>query len=508
MIKFKRVGIIDIGSNSIRLVINEETEHGAHHVIDESKDSARLSEKIGPDGILKLEDQQVIAQILNYFRKICEANRTAVIRAVATAAIRNATNSADILRFLIQETGLTVELLSGEEEARLGFLGMINAIDLEEGFLVDIGGGSTEISLFRDRSLVYSVSFPFGSVNTTKRYTRNGELTPDDIGRIQKMVVTELEKQKSWLHSHKGLALVGLGGTIRSICKIDQRQKKYSLPLTHNYDMDSTSVDRLVQELSALSLENRKKVEGMSKDRADIIVPGIVILQTLFRFIGASYYKISGSGIRDGLYYEIVNPQQPKITDVLKHSVRNLLALHPSVPSIHVKHINQLALKLFDKLNVAQTLAARTRDYLDTASLLYRIGVTVLYYEYVKHTFYLMAHSRIDGLSHREILICAFIASYKNKNRTKKMCLEYKDILTGADLQIIEKLGMLLQLAIALDRSETQPVQSLHVFLNKKKLALDLVCSHSPVIEMREVQLLQKEFKKTWELQLVLTSKL
>jgi exopolyphosphatase/guanosine-5'-triphosphate,3'-diphosphate pyrophosphatase len=508
MINFKRVGIIDIGSNSIRLVINEETEHGAHHVIDESKDSARLSERIGADGILKQEDQQVIAQILNYFKKMCEANRTAVIRAVATAAIRNATNSTAILSYLENETGLTIELLSGEEEARLGFLGMINAIDLEEGFLVDIGGGSTEISLFHNRSIVKSVSFPFGSVNTTKRYSRNGDMNTDDIGRIHSMVISALEKQKSWLQSRKGLPLVGLGGTIRSICKLDQRQKKYSLPLTHNYDMDSLSLDRLVQGLSVLSVENRKKVEGMSKDRADIIVPGLIILQTIFRYIGSSYYKISGSGLRDGLYYETVYPQQPKITSVLKHSVRNLLALHPSVPAVHVKHINQLALKLFDEMNVSRDLGARSRDYLDTASLLYRIGVTVLYYEYAKHTFYLMAHSRIDGLSHREILICAFIASYKNKNRTKKMCLEYKDILTETDFQYIEKLGMLLQLAIALDRSETQPIQKLSVWLNKKELDLHLNCSHPPIIEMREVHLLQKEFKKTWGLLLTLTSTL
>jgi exopolyphosphatase/guanosine-5'-triphosphate,3'-diphosphate pyrophosphatase len=188
--------------------------------------------------------------------------------------------------------------------------------------------------------------------------------------------------------------------------------------------------------------------------------------------------------------------------------VRNLLALHPSVPYVHVEHVNKLALKLFDEMKVTQALGIRSRDYLDTASLLYRIGVTVLYYEYAKHTFYLMAHSRIDGLSHREILICAFIASYKNKNRTKKMCLEYKDIITEADFQYIEKLGVLLQLAIALDRSETQPVQSLSIFLNKKELHLHLVCSDSPIIEMREVQQLQKEFKKSWELQLIMTSKL
>jgi exopolyphosphatase/guanosine-5'-triphosphate,3'-diphosphate pyrophosphatase len=504
----KRIGIIDIGSNSIRLVINEETEHGAHHVIDESKESARLSEKIGADGTLKFEDQQALCQTLNYFKKICEANRTAIIRAVATAAIRNAVNSEEILSFVEQNTGLKIELLRGEEEARLGFLGMINSLDLQDGFLVDIGGGSTEISLFQNRNLVKSVSFPFGSVNTSKRYTRKGELNEEDMDDIRTMVENALEKQKSWLQSRKGLPLVGLGGSIRNICKLDQRQKKYSLPLTHNYDMEASSVDRLMEQLSTLSVENRKKVEGMSKDRADIIVPGLIILRTIFRFVGASHYKISGSGIRDGIYYETVFPHQPKIEHVLQHSVRNLLALHPSVPVVHVKHVNKLALKLFEEMKVIHTLGARSRDYLDVASLLYRIGVTVLYYEYAKHTFYLMAHSRIDGLSHREILICAFIASYKNKNRTKKMCLEYKDILSETDFYMIERLGMLLQLAIALDRSETQPIESFSAEIIRKDLLLHLECSDWPVIEWRQVQLIQKEFKKIWDLQIIMTSRL
>jgi exopolyphosphatase/guanosine-5'-triphosphate,3'-diphosphate pyrophosphatase len=118
-----------------------------------------------------------------------------------------------------------------------------------------------------------------------------------------------------------------------------------------------------------------------------------------------------------------------------------------------------------------------------------------------------MAHSRIDGLSHREILVCALIASYRNKNRTRKICTEYKDILSDDDYQLVVQLGMLLQLAIALDRSETQPVQKLSAYVNKKELELQLECSHSPLIESREVELLEKEFKKVWDLQINVTSK-
>lgn len=496
----QRIGIIDIGSNSIRLVIYEVTMGGtAYRVIDESKESARLSEKIDQDGVLHKKDIASIVQTLNHFKMLCEANRATRLRAVATAAVRNASNSREIAEALRQETGIEVEILSGSEEARLGFLGMINTMDIQDGLLVDIGGGSTEISLFLGRTLIHSVSFPFGSVNTTKSFSNQGMVDDKQMEGIRRMVLSSLEKEP-WIRGHQGLPLIGLGGTIRSVCKLDQRAKKYSLPLTHYYHMEGSSVDRLLAELAPLSVDKRKKIDGMTGNRADIIVPGLVILQTIFQYTGASHYIISGAGLRDGLFFETLCPEQPKLGNVLEHSVRNLLSLHPSVPLRHVEQVNRLALKLFDDLQGVHHFSTRTRSYIHVASLLYRIGVTVLYYDYVKHTFYLIAHSRIYGLTHREILICAMIASYKNKKRTRQQFLEHKDILTESDLQLTMQLGTLLHLAIALDRSETQPIAHLTALHKRGDLQLRLECRHAPLIEMREVQAIGKDFKKVWGL--------
>lgn len=496
-----RTGIIDIGSNSIRLVIYEVTGQAAYRVIDESKEAARLSERIDSDGKLRHEDIMSIVHTLNHFKMLCDANRAAAIRAVATAAIRNAANSREIVEQLERHTGIRIEVLSGEEEARLGFLGMINSIDIRDGLVIDIGGGSTEVSLFLGRTLIHSVSFPFGSVNTTKKYSRNGEVSPDDIAKIRQMVTAALEKEP-WIKGHHGLPLIGLGGTIRSVGKLDQRARKYSLPKTHFYHMDGPSVDRLLLELAPLPVEKRKKLDGMTNNRADIIVPGLIILQTIFLYTGASHYVISGTGLRDGLFFESLNPEQPRLPDVLEHSVRNLLSLHPSHPLQHVEQVNTLALKLFDDLQDLHHLSVRTRSYLHVASLLYRIGVTVFYYDYAKHTFYLIAHSRLYGLTHREVLICAMTASYKNKNRTRQLYLEHKDILTESDCQLIIRLGTLLHLAIALDRSETQPIQHLTAIQKRNELELQLKCRHSPLIEMREIAALGKDFKKVWGLTL------
>ncbi|MFD2613477.1 Ppx/GppA phosphatase family protein [Paenibacillus gansuensis] len=497
----KRFGIIDIGSNSIRLVIYEQTENGAYRVIDESKASARLSGHIDADGRLPHSGIQLIIETLAYFKMLCEASRAYSIRAVATAAVRNAGNSGEIVQAVEEASGIKVEILSGHEEARYGYLGVRNTLDIAEGFIVDIGGGSTEISYFKDRHLLHSVSFPFGSVNTAKQFLKNGNLDEEDLSKIRSMAIKAMEGEP-WIRKAPGLPLIGLGGTIRSVSKIDQKAKKYSLGLTHNYQMAAQDVTQWLQSLRAMPLDKRRKVQGLAKERADIIVPGLVIMQAVFQHTAASHYVISGSGLRDGLFFQTVRPERPEADEVLEASVRNLMALHPAMPHAHVEQVNRLSLTLFDALQSRFGLSRRARSYVHTASLLYRIGVTIHYYQYAKHTFYVMAHSRIDGLSHREILICAMIASYKTKSRTRALYSEHKDILAESDLDLIVKLGTLLQLAIAFDRSETQPVTRLDAVLAEHTLSLTLYAGHDAAIEWKEAEAVGKEFTKQWGLSL------
>lgn len=497
--KNQRIGIMDIGSNSIRLAIFEQTEFGAHRVIDESKETARLSLQIDVGGQLDKKDVLSVIDTLNHFKMLCQANRTSKIRAVATAAIRGAANSGEILHFIEEKTGLSIELLPGEEEARLGFLGMINTIDLKDGFLVDIGGGSTELTLFKNRSIVQSVSIPFGAVNSTKRFSQGGFVHPEQQKQLQETIELAIKNQP-WIAENAGLPLVGVGGTVRSICKMDQKKKKYSFEHMHNYDMMPKDVAYLQNLLQSMPLSRRKRVKGLNKERIDIIAPGIIILSAILKICGAPAFIVSGAGLRDGIMYEMLYPDRPKVEDVLEHSLRNLLSLHPSVPTAHVEQVNRIALTLFDHLQDVHCLNNRFRKYLYVASLLYRIGITINYYDYRTHTFYLMAHSRLDGLSHREILICAMIASFKSKNGTRHLYNQYKDILTEPDFNYIVLLGTLLQLARALDRSETQPVIHLEAVKKNDVLELRIQIKYSAAIEMREIASLSALFKKEWGL--------
>ncbi|UJF34737.1 hypothetical protein [Paenibacillus hexagrammi] len=206
--------------------------------------------------------------------------------------------------------------------------------------------------------------------------------------------------------------------------------------------------------------------------------------------------------MRDGLFYEMLNPDKPQLNNVLEESIHNMLQLHPGGVLEHVKQVNKLALQLFDFLAPILTLPARYRSYVHAASLLYRIGSSINYYQFTKHTQYMIAQARIDGLSHREIVLCSLIASHKTKSRTHQLASTYKDILEESDETVVNQLGTLVQLAAGLDRSETQPIQDIVIAVEGKTMLLKLLCSHSAAAEMREIADFTKEFEKAWGLSL------
>ncbi|WP_168122795.1 Ppx/GppA phosphatase family protein [Paenibacillus sp. HB172176] len=496
----QRIGIIDIGSNSIRLVVYERTENGAHRVVDGGKRSARLSSKINDEGNLLREAIDELIDTLRHFIRICSHHGVSDMRAVATAAVRNAGNQHAILERVKKETGLSIELLSGEQEASYGFLGMINSMNARDGFLVDIGGGSTELSLFRDRVLLESVSFPFGCVSLNKRFDSKEQLSDDTLKDIEALVL-DAAKRHPWISDNPGLPFVGVGGTVRALGKLQQASEQYPFAQTHNYTIRHEQVDGLFHEMRKLPLDRRRKLPGLSKDRADVIVPGIAVLRVLFKLTKSTHYLICGAGLRDGLFHATRFPNHSKLEDPLAFSLRNLTALHTEAPRQHVMQVNRLALELFDAISRVQKLGKSSRVLLDAATQLYRIGASIDYYDFSRHSFYLIIHSHLNGFTHREILMTAAIASFKSKGRAKGQLAPYAALISEADMELICRLGLLLQLAAALDRSEAQTIGQLSVRItDTNMLLLPLHPRGSLAIERHEVEELAPDFKKHWQI--------
>ncbi len=497
-----RIGIIDIGSNSIRLVIYDTTPEGGYKIIKECKYSARLSEKITKDGRLERKDMDTIVPVLHQFKEICSEFEVDNIRAGATAAIRNAANSMEIVSYLSEASEIHIEVISGQQEAYFGFLGVINAFDVQDGFVIDIGGGSTEITLFRGRRYQQSISFPFGAVNTNLMFSHHGNWNSDQVRKLQAYVTGRLVEH-DWLNSGPGLPLFGLGGTLRSLGKLDQKTRDYSLPNSHGYTLFSETIDKFMETLPSIPYEKRKDLDGLSKSRGDIIVSGLIIFHTVYRYIGASRAVISGEGLREGMLHDLLDPGQPVRDSALEFSLNTIIRFDIRTSKRHLDHIYKLALSLFDAFDTEGDRDEQ-RMLIYVSIMLHRTGSNINYYQSKRHTRYWLMNSPIRGLTHRQLILGALIASYSTKSRKQKLSQTHKDILLASDEEWIHKLGTLVQLSVALDSTEIGIVSGLEARLHGNTLDLELQGAGELLIGLEDIENALKAFRNVWGLKVKL----
>ena len=326
--KMQRIAIIDIGSNSARLVISHIYKSGAYNMVYNQKEALRLSQKVDASNMLTEEAFTSTIDTLQSFAHMCKIYKVDRTIAVATAAIRNADNGSELVAKVAEATGIQLHIITGSTEAYISYLGVINTLDVKNGIIFDLGGGSTELILFKNRKILESVSLPMGAVNTTGMFNTRNEMPANVFSDINVFIMSRLA-QYPWLKQN-GLPLIGVGGTARTVAKIIQRAKKYPATKIHNYTFSSQVYRSFFNKLRVTNLEQRKKISGLSNERSDIILAGSSIISCLIEATGATKLITSGCGLREGLFYDYYSQSNdvPLIADnILARSRENLQKL-------------------------------------------------------------------------------------------------------------------------------------------------------------------------------------
>ena len=506
----KRIAFIDLGSNSVRFVIYEISKTGSYRLIYQEKESVRLSENLWGTHELTKEAMERSLRALKGFVPMADAMEANTIKAVATAAVRLAKNGDAFIKSVKERTGLDLECIAGEEEARLGFLGVINTIGLKDFIIFDLGGASTEITLVRNRHITKSVSLPIGALTLTGTYQKGDEYTSKELDKLTK-VVKKTIKEHAWLRNVK-LPLLGIGGTARNIAKMDQRKLSYPITKLHNYEIPYHRFHEILEEVKGKTLEERKKISGLSSERADIIIAGLTIVEELFNYVNTKTLVVGGCGLREGLFYDYYGAHylggNSIIDDILVHSAENVLLGMTKHELVHAKYITDLAIKLYDELEPLHRADKNTRRCLTAASLLHDIGKRINYYSHARHGCYMLVNSNLYGLSHIEQAFSAFLVMNSHGLTPK----EYKNFLYGKLLDqeqrlLGQKISIILALAEALDESHEQFIR--HLSVNLKYTSVQLVVTY---LNGRDISVtkaaveklgksFKKEFKKTLEIE-------
>jgi len=455
------LGIIDLGSNSARLVIYAQSAGGMLFEVDNIKRVLRLSAHLNAQGRMEEAGVRLTLDCMRSFKQLCEARGVTEIVGVATAAIRQATNGRQIVARIFEETGIVCTVLSGEQEAYYGYLAVANSTNYREAYTVDIGGGSTEVTYMRDRQLLERISFPFGAVTLTRRFFKQDTPRPEELRALEQFLHEQLAAVP-WI-CQRGVPLIALGGGARNVANMHQKKHKYPFSSIHQYTMSDEAVQDTFRTLAKTPLDKRRKLKGLSPDRADIIVAATGVFHSLCKLTGAREFVVSTKGLRDGVLFERtlrgLGQESALIPDVPLFSARQWMERY-QINRTSAEHVSELAVGLYDQLLAAGLLPERgERQLLRMAALLYDAGLTINVYDTRQHTFYLLSNVLLMGLTHRERLLTALIASYKTDKKLEKMMAPYKGLIEPEEKERIKRLGLILWLCRTLDRSLTQAVK-------------------------------------------------
>lgn len=481
-----RMAAIDIGSNSIRLVVAEAQSDGRYRILDEERESTRLGRSLSSSGKLDSESMEASLDALRRFKSIAAGLGVETVQAIATCAVREASNGAEFCQRVLEQLELPIEVISAEKEAHFAFHSVRRRFDLagKNSLLVDIGGGSTEIVLASGELIEAIYTTNLGAVRIAEKFGGGQSMAGDDFGRMQKWIDTQLKKKTDKLSMPPHM-LIGSGGTFTTLGNMVMASKgKSRLPVAGT-QLSRAELRHLIDRLRKLSVKQRREVPGLSVDRADIIVPGLAVIDRVMRRFKVNLIQVHSYGVRDGLLLSMIERMQGGEETVPPDEVAQIerFAIACGVELENAQHSATLAVQIYDGLCEFFGLEPADRRLLDAAARMQDVGYLINYEGHHKHSYHLIVHSRIEGFRPEELEIIANVARYHRGAEPKQKHDNFRR-LSKSDQKRVQQMASILRIAGGLDRTHNQTVQSVRVTGSKKQIELIVAAAEYPEVNL------------------------
>lgn len=487
----ERIALIDIGSNTVRLVIFNIDTTSFYEVseLQNIKVSARLVQYV-ENGRMNKKGINILTQLVDSYLKIIDQYSVDHLIAVATAAVRNSENVDDIVSHVYKKTGLKIRVLSGEEEAFYGNYAVRYTFNIYDGISVDIGGGSTEVTLFKKKEVVASHSFPFGAVSLKNQFFEGKEHNdPRAIKEVTKWVRKQFKKV-DWL-AKTNYPIIAIGGSARNIAEVYQLHNDYPLAGTHGYPMKPEWIDETLNIFTSTDYSKLDSLDGLSQDRKDTIISATIIFQQLINVAKAPNFILSRRGLREGIIIHHLNEYHNNPYDLFAVPQQQVIRL-TSQYNIREFSTNQ-RISIADMLLVQleeNDLLTVDIDHLQLmyyGATLYNLGSFIENDSSSQHTFYVISNTNIHGFDHYDRARLALLASYKNRSLYKQYLSNFEGWFTQEEKDLLLKLGSIIRFAEALNDSHVNTIEGIQLTKNKEK-GYDLFVGYSGDIVSEEFQ--------------------
>jgi exopolyphosphatase / guanosine-5'-triphosphate,3'-diphosphate pyrophosphatase len=485
-----RIAAIDIGTNSLHMIVVRIRPDLSFEIIDREKEMVRLGAG-GLDGrSLTPEVMHAALQVLSKFRRLAESHRVDRLVAVATSAVREAENGGEFLTAVTEQTGIRARVIAGTQEARLIHLAAVYGAGTATGrtVVVDIGGGSVEITRGTGANVELGRSFKLGVIRLTERFVKSDPLDPRDERRIVRTVDAEAGEYLDEL-AHAGFdRVIGTSGTILSLGALAAVEGRSAGTSLRNRRVSAKQIRRVRKQLVDLSLEKRLRLPGLEPRRADLSVAGAVLLDAILRRLDAQEITLCDMSLREGLVLDYIARHRKEIAqadrypDIRRRSVIELAERCNYWPE-HASQVARLALAIFEQTRSVHGLTDREREWLEYAALLHDIGVHISYEGHHKHSYYLINNGDLRGFEPHEVETIALIARYHRRATPSGRQKRFAD-LPRKRRRTVRTLAAILRLAESLDRSHAQSLSGVVLHDRGKDALLQVRTSGDAELEL------------------------
>ncbi|GMV52865.1 MAG: Ppx/GppA family phosphatase [Flavobacteriales bacterium] len=502
----KTIAAIDVGTNSIHMVIAAVNTHSTLHVLERNKEVVRLGSSATDMKQLSAEAMDRGVAALQRFA-VEAGSHKALIKAVATSAVREANNRDVFLDRVLKTSGIDVEVVSGVEEGRLIYVGVLHSLPVisRQTLVIDIGGGSTETVIGSQGDVVAVHSVKLGHIRLTKRFFPDGIATPETIEACRNAVRNEWTPTFQDLMRAGFNEVVGTSGTIKALVGMTLARQGKHVPESLNgvrvsRDDMMTTINNVI---SASADSTVALLPGLDPKRADVILAGALILEQAFVGLNIADLVVSRFALCEGLAFDTAQKmhdiqQYHHLSSLRYQSIMHLCELY-QVRLDHAEHVKILALQIFDALQNVHNLTDRERELLEAASLLHDVGYHISAEQHHKHSEYIIANSDLSGFTNDEADLIAAIARYHRKSHPKKKHPNYNR-LPASSKRIVRILASILRIAEGLDRRQLAIVRNVRAVVTVSTIELSLECSEKSDIEVwsaeRRKGLMEEVFKR------------
>ena len=504
------IAAIDIGTNSIHMVIVKiEPALPAFSIIATEKDTVRLGERDPKNGNLTPEAIERSISALRRCKDLADSLHAEEIVAVATSATREARNGQDFLNQIESELGINVNLISGQEEARRIYLGVLSGMDFGEQpqIIVDIGGGSTELILADIQEPRFLSSTKVGAVRLAREFVTTDPISQEELNYLRAYVRGMLERSvvEIWqnLQLNEVPNLIGTSGTIETLATINAIKKQGSAPNPiGGYQMSRKDLEEIVQQLAAMTCKQRLEVEGISDKRAEIIVPGAIILLEVMATLRLDSITICEQALREGMIVDwmlthgLIESRLRYQNEVRERNVIKIAQKY-RVDLEYSERVANFAISLFNQLKGhLHDWGDREQELLWAAAILHNCGVYISHSAHHKHSYYLIRNAEMLGFTELELELIANLARYHRKSKPKKKHDHYHELPNKSYQLMVRQLSSILRLAVALDRRKKGAISSFNCYYNPSDKEVHFHLFPSDIGDECALELWNLKFKK------------